>query len=93
MTQRLHALVAGRVQGVGYRDFVRREARRLGLAGWTANRPDGRVEVVAEGPDEALEALAGRLKEGPAAAAVSAVEAAREHATGEFEGFQVRSSV
>jgi len=47
--ERLEAVVRGYVQGVGFRAFVAREARRLALAGEVANRPDGRVEVTAEG--------------------------------------------
>lgn len=90
MSHRLHALVAGRVQGVGFRDFARREARRLGLSGWAANRADGRVEVVAEGCDEALDALAVQLEEGPPGARVTGVDARRDSATGEFDGFEIR---
>ena len=52
-------LVSGRVQGVGYRYFVLREAERLGLAGFARNLPDGRVEVVAEGAEEVLGAARG----------------------------------
>ena len=67
-------LVRGRVQGVGYRYFVLREARALGLQGYVRNLPDGTVEVVAQGPQDTLAALAERLHEGPAFADVSAVE-------------------
>ncbi len=73
MTRRY--LVAGAVQGVGFRWFVARHARALGLAGFARNLADGRVEVVATGSDEAamvrLEAL---LRDGPAHARVDAVE-------------------
>lgn len=67
-------LVSGRVQGVGYRAATRVQALALGLAGWAVNRPDGRVEVVAEGGDAALDALAAWLRQGPALARVDAVE-------------------
>ena len=56
------AWVRGRVQGVGFRWWTRAQALELGLTGSASNRPDGRVEVVAEGPREACEALLGRLR-------------------------------
>jgi acylphosphatase len=67
-------LVDGRVQGVGYRYFALREAEGLGVTGFARNLPDGRVEVVAEGSEQALEAFEKRLREGPAFATVSGVE-------------------
>ncbi|HKY34031.1 MAG TPA: acylphosphatase [Candidatus Polarisedimenticolia bacterium] len=68
-------LIAGRVQQVGFRWFVVREAERLGVAGWARNLPDGRVEVTAQGTAEAVERLAARLGQGPAAARVDSVQA------------------
>jgi acylphosphatase len=68
-------LVSGRVQGVGFRYFVLREARALGVAGWVRNLADGRVEVLAAGDDAVLQALEGRLWQGPPHARVGAVEA------------------
>jgi acylphosphatase len=73
-TERLTALISGRVQGVGYRAFVRRHALDLGLAGSAENLDDGRVEVVAEGPRSELEQLLVFLRRGPAHADVDAVE-------------------
>ena len=70
----LTAIVHGRVQGVGYRDFVRRQARRLGLAGRVQNRPDGTVYVEASGPLAALESLVAALEEGPVGSHVARVE-------------------
>ena len=70
---RFDALVVGRVQGVGFRYYVLREARRLGLDGWTANEVDGSVRVVADGPRDTLEALLGALREGPPASIVERV--------------------
>ena len=67
-------LVSGMVQGVGFRWFVARHARSLGLAGFARNLPDGRVEVVVNGPDEALPALEQLLRTGPASAQVERVE-------------------
>jgi acylphosphatase len=67
-------LVSGMVQGVGFRWFVARHARSLGLAGYARNLPDGRVEVVVSGPDEALPTLEQLLRAGPANAQVDRVE-------------------
>jgi len=67
-------LVAGRVQGVGFRWFVEREAHILGTAGWVRNNTDGRVEVFAQGSAEQLNALRARLHQGPRAARVDNVE-------------------
>lgn len=64
-------LVSGRVQGVGYRAFARREALRLGLVGAATNLRDGRVEVVAIGPAERIDQLAEGLRKGPAFARVT----------------------
>ncbi|WP_235564262.1 acylphosphatase [Modestobacter sp. Leaf380] len=66
MTSRVRALVSGDVQGVGYRWFVRGLAAELGLAGSATNLPDGRVEVVLEGPDDAVAAAVTALT-GPGA--------------------------
>jgi acylphosphatase len=67
-------LVTGRVQGVGFRWFVEREAHILGMAGWVRNNADGRVEVFAQGSPEQLSALRARLHQGPRAARVDNVE-------------------
>jgi acylphosphatase len=66
-------IVLGRVQGVGFRYFVLREAERLGLTGFARNRPDGSVEVVAEGSEETLAELEGRLRDGPSFSTVTGV--------------------
>ena len=70
---RLDAVVRGRVQGVGFRYFVLREARRLDLDGWTSNEADGGVRVVADGPRQTLETLLEALREGPPASIVERV--------------------
>ena len=67
-------LVRGRVQGVGFRFFVEREAHMLGIAGWVRNNFDGTVEVLAMGTREQLMGLRSRLREGPRAARVDAVD-------------------
>jgi len=71
---RLEATVRGVVQGVGFRWFAMDEARSLGLVGWVANRRDGAVECVAEGPRADLESFLERLREGPAGALVERVD-------------------
>lgn len=72
--ERLTAIVRGRVQAVGYRLFVQRHARELRLTGHAENLSDGRVEVIAEGPREALEMLLVHLKNGPTHAEVDDVD-------------------
>jgi acylphosphatase len=70
---RVHAVVSGRVQGVWYRESCRREAERLGVAGWVRNRPDGRVEIEAEGPRPSVDALLTWATHGPPRAIVDRV--------------------
>ena len=60
-----HFIVKGKVQGVGFRYFVIKEAQNLELSGWVRNLPDGSVETRAEGPDEKLEIFESSLKQGP----------------------------
>ena len=82
-------VVQGRVQGVGYRYFVMREAASLGVSGFARNRPDGSVEVVAEGSDEVLGDLEARLRQGPAFAQVTGVDRAPIAPRGD-QGFHIR---
>ena len=70
----LQARIFGRVQGVGYRIFVRGHARDLGLAGFVRNAEDGSVQVLAEGPRADLEQLLSALREGPPGAHTTGVE-------------------
>jgi acylphosphatase len=88
--QRVHVWVSGRVQGVFYRATAERVASGLGLTGWVRNLADGRVEAIAEGPAEALEAFVRWCHEGPADARVDAVTVESHPATGEFTGFVTR---
>jgi acylphosphatase len=82
-------VVQGRVQGVGYRYFVLRQADALGVSGFARNLPDGAVEVLAEGSDATLADFEARLREGPAFAEVTNVE---REATAErrSSGFHIR---
>ena len=88
---RLEASARGRVQGVGFRVFVLREASYLGLAGFVANERDGGVRIMAEGPHEDLVALLERLREGPPAASVERVIERWEPARGIGGGFRIES--
>lgn len=85
---RRRVVVHGRVQGVFFRDTVRRKASERGAAGWVRNRPDGTVEAVFEGPPDAVDALVRFCHEGPRGADVEAVEIAEEEPRGEA-GFSV----
>jgi acylphosphatase len=89
---RLEAVVRGRVQGVGFRYWIVRRARELGLTGWVANELDGTVRCVAEGDGGSLEELEKLLRAGPPGAIVDAVQAVRMPATHAFSGFSVRSA-
>ena len=70
----IHIEIRGRVQGVGFRWFVRESARALGLRGWVKNRPDGNVELAASGPEESLRQLTEAVRRGPRGAVVASVE-------------------
>ncbi|MBI3995259.1 MAG: acylphosphatase [Nitrospirae bacterium] len=83
-------LVRGRVQGVYYRAFAQQAAQRLGLAGFCRNLPDGRVEVVAEGDRDVIEALVEQLRIGPPRAKVEDVEVHWEPAGHRFKDFSIR---
>ena len=69
----MHILIAGRVQGVGFRWFARVAARRLELRGWVRNLPDGTVEVAASGPEKNLDQFRNQLSRGPDAAKVESM--------------------
>ncbi|BDZ47078.1 acylphosphatase [Naasia aerilata] len=77
-----HAVVSGRVQGVGFRWSCANEAKRLGVGGWVRNLPDGRVEVHVEGEEGPVEALLAWLHSGPAFARVTSVEVTDATPTG-----------
>ncbi|AXH00071.1 acylphosphatase [Deinococcus wulumuqiensis] len=79
---RLTALVSGTVQGVGYRLFIQRYARDLGLCGYAENLSDGKVEVVAEGDEAALTRLLHWLRRGPPHARVESVDTQYSESTG-----------
>jgi acylphosphatase len=86
----LHLIVTGRVQGVGFRWFVRETARRVGLAGWVYNRPDGAVELAAEGDDESVALLRKAVRSGPPGAWVDDVRDVPDDAGPLTQPFSVR---
>ena len=91
MQVRTRVLVAGRVQGVGFRWAVEDEARDAGVTGWVRNLPDGRVEAVFEGEEESVRRMVGICRRGPAVARVDDVAIIKEEYTGKFEGFFILS--
>ncbi|MBN1954671.1 MAG: acylphosphatase [Anaerolineae bacterium] len=86
---RLSAIVEGTVQGVSFRYYTLQRARLLGLTGWVANRRDGSVETVAEGPRDVLEAFLDFLRQGPPAAVVRRVVPQWGQGTDEFDSFRI----
>ena len=88
---RLEASIRGVVQGVGFRWFVMREARRRELTGWVANQVDGSVRVVAEGAAAEIAAFREALEAGPPSAVVEHVSAVEMPAAGSFGEFSLRS--
>ncbi len=88
--KRIHAVVTGVVQGVGFRFFTKYLAERFDLSGYVRNREDGSVEIEAEGSFEAVSAFLEELEAGPPRAAhVSGVEVRDIPATGDVEGFMI----
>jgi len=88
-SERLEAKITGRVQGVMFRDFTKRNARKLRLRGTVQNNPDGSVFIVAEGQRDALERLLKRLQRGSLFSRVENVTHDFLHATNEFTSFNI----
>jgi acylphosphatase len=86
---RLRLSIRGRVQGVWFRDSVRRIATERGVSGWARNRPDGSVEAVLEGESDAVRAVAAFCRQGPTLARVDQVDEHEEPAEG-LAGFETR---
>ena len=87
--KRIEAVVYGMVQGVSFRHYARQEARRLNLTGWVKNERDRTVQVVAEGPEAALQQLVAWLRVGSPYGRVDKVDVTWSAATAEFKDFQV----
>ena len=90
MTHRVHVLIEGRVQGVGFRFMTAREALARDLKGWVRNLPDGRVEAEFEGAHEILEAMVAWCRTGPWLASVTNVDVHWETGEMKYTGFQIR---
>jgi len=90
MNEKVHLIIKGDVQGVGFRFRAIEIARDLGLTGWVKNNPDDSVEIVAEGEKDALQNLITWSKKGPPVAKVSNLQITWQKATGEFEAFTVK---
>ena len=92
--RRVRVTVRGRVQGVGFRAATAHEGRRLGLAGWVRNLPDGRVEVEAAGDAATVDRLVEWLRHGPAPARVTGIDVEERPVVGErgedLQGFGIR---
>ncbi len=86
---RRRVVVRGRVQGVFFRDSLRREAVAVGVAGWVSNRPDGSVEAVLEGPQEAVDAVVRFASDGPPRASVTEIQVTEEAPEG-LGAFEIR---
>jgi len=86
LTRRLS--ITGRVQGVGFRDFMQRKARALGVTGWVRNRSDGSVEAVVQGSDDAVNQIIALARQGPRSAHVTDVKVS--DADGQFPEFDLR---
>jgi acylphosphatase len=91
-TEARRFLVRGRVQGVGFRWFVEREAHILGLAGWVRNNADGSVEVLAQGTRDQLSGLRSRLRQGPRAARVDGVEESESRPVSGLSSFRIEGA-
>lgn len=88
-TVRARAVLTGRVQGVGFRFFAEEQAERLGVGGYARNLPDGRLEVVAEGPESAVRDFLEAIRRGPRSAVVTGVDVQWEQPVGERH-FRIR---
>ncbi|MDE2038784.1 MAG: acylphosphatase [Elusimicrobia bacterium] len=87
---RLRLTVGGQVQGVGYRWFVREQARRRGVSGWVRNREDGAVEIEAEGEADELKAFVAAIETGHALARIESLASETLDAKGE-ESFEIQT--
>jgi len=84
-----HIFITGRVQGVGFRHFTRKNAENLGVTGWVKNLSDGRVEAVFQGSEEQIEELIQRCKKGPVASYVQNIEIEKNSGEEDYKNFSV----
>jgi|TARA_Y100000294_G_scaffold158438_1_gene160685 acylphosphatase len=90
MSKRLNLKIYGRVQGVFFRDSVRRRAKKLDLVGSAVNQKDGTVQVIAEGQEENLKQLIKWCYNGPILARVDKIDIDWQEATGQFDKFEIK---
>ena len=90
MKKRVHVFYAGRVQGVGFRMTAEETAQHVGVVGWVKNLRDGRVEILAEGEEEALERFLEAIKVGPMKNFISQVECSWGSPSGSYSEFDIR---
>lgn len=83
-------VISGRVQGVFFREFIKKSARRLKLTGFVRNLPDGNIEVMAEGSEEELNKFIAECRKGPLLAHVENIDVDYAEPEGEFDNFYVR---
>jgi acylphosphatase len=93
--RRVHAFIVGVVQGVGFRFAAQRKAREMGLTGWVKNTPDGRVEILSDGPSEKQDQFLEWCREGPSRAVVERIDIQSDSTvdSGEYTHFEIRHSV
>lgn len=84
-----HIFISGRVQGVGFRHFIRKNAEALGVNGWVKNLPDGRVEAIFQGGEEQIDDLIKRCKKGPVASFVQNIKVEKDSGDKDFDDFSV----
>jgi acylphosphatase len=84
-----HIFITGRVQGVGFRHFTRKNADKIGITGWVKNLPDGRVEALFQGPEQKVNELIDRCKEGPISAYVKEIDVNKAEDTKDHDSFEV----
>jgi len=90
MNKSIHLYISGMVQGVGYRQFVRYVARKLGVTGWVQNLPDGRVEAMVHGSEDQLKELIRRCKKGSFVSEVKDIDVIWMENEETFDGFEIR---
>lgn len=86
---RAHVFVSGQVQGIFFRQSTKEKARENGVTGWVRNLPDGRVEAVFEGEEEAVKSLVNYCKRGPPGALIKDIDVEFEKFLGEFKNFGI----
>ena len=87
--KRVHLIVRGRVTGVYFRAATQREAKRLGVTGWVKNKPDGAVEIMAEGDEDTIKEIIAWAHHGPSAARVDQIDVRWRSYTGEYADFRI----